>query len=188
MKRYAIGLVGLAGLACLFGLGPVDSRKTHTENVHREFKALFEDMALVDQGLLGVSRVETLGLDAHGGGRPNSAWGRSKDWHTSVQIFGAKGAPLTADNLTLRYHNWLGTGPSMRGSSIKSLDLAKLAVQKLAAGEKGPFVAESGNIEMDLRPIRLTNKACLSCHKGMKLNDPVALLAVWTMPKPKPQR
>lgn len=188
MKSYAMSLVGLAGLACLVGFGPVESRKAHTDRVHDEFKALFEDMSLVEKGMLGVSRLETLGLDAHGGGRPKSAVARSTDWRTIVEIYGAKGAPLSPTTITVRYHNWMASGSRMSRNSIDSSELARQAVKKLAAGEKGPFIAKSDETEVDLRPIRLSKKECLSCHKGMKLNDPVALLAVWTAPKPKPKR
>ena len=34
----------------------------------------------------------------------------------------------------------------------------------------------------EVRPVRLSKKECLSCHPGMKLNDPVALIVYSTAP------
>jgi hypothetical protein len=111
-----------------------------------------------------------------------------KDWRYAVTIFGRRGKPLSEGEL----QQTGGTvGPEYaqpRGSTgavtsgrysdgstpnPKVSDLLPIAKSHLAGGGS---TATIDDWTIEARTVHLSKPECLNCHKGSKLNDPIAVL------------
>lgn len=93
--------------------------------------------------------------------------------HVGVFGLGAKGKPLTTENLRV-----YGQIPV---KTERPVQLAKVELSKMVA--EGRVHHESSISDSDLKiwikPLKLTKRECLSCHEGMKIGDVVGALAFY---------
>lgn len=66
---------------------------------------------------------------------------------------------------------------SMGTTNQRLLDFADESVKLLTASPKGTFKKKIGDWQLYAEAIFLRKKECLTCHKSMKLNDPIAVSA-----------
>lgn len=184
MRPIAILLAGCGiFLAALPALSVGESRATVINDMHKHYLARFDDLSMVKNGDFGISRVESSKLKAHlrSKGVPHY---NDDNWLNSVVIFGNHGKPLDPKTIESRYSR----APSATKAHLKpdytgwdgiadaQIKLVKGAVE---AWNKGDVTAKSvnhGKTYLEVRPIKLSKKECLSCHSGMKVGTPVAAI------------
>jgi hypothetical protein len=159
------------------------------DKMHAYYVKQFDDLKMTKEGVFGTSRIESSKIKNHdrSGGDPGY---QSKDWYNTVQIYGSHGKPLVAGKTEFRYNrlpNGLPYGykevdmayrtpsESRAMASVKA-GLIDTAVKRWASGNHSPCGATYGHVYMEARPILMDKKECLSCHTGMKLNQPVAVM------------
>ena len=154
------------------------------------YQAQFANLELTEKGMFGTSRIESSSIRSHGrdGGDPGY---RSKEWSTAVSIWGNHGKPLNAEKIEQRYSRLpnrsaiadkLGTSETGQYEAF-----VRNAAKKFSTGFKRPAFLELGHRYFEARPIRLSNRKCLSCHTDSRLNDPVAVI-VYTMSPAAPPK
>ena len=173
------------------GPGASKSEKL-VDKMHDHYVERFNDLEATKRGVFGASRVESDNINSHHkpGGDPGYD---PEGFQTTVAIFGAHGKPLTTSNLSLRFSRHPGPvknderlpAPPARKDNRSELDKGKGVVKKWAKDGGKPVTAKEGETLWEARPIRLTKKECVSCHAGMKLNDPVAVIVYRVTPKIK---
>lgn len=200
-------LAGFLGLALFFVALSAQTQSTvsaHVDRVHSRIVADLNDLSLfMKDGRLmtleeakrarpeigfGTSRISKTYIDAHlhGSFGPNI---REPNHATSIHIFGNRGRALSANGLALRYHRIPDRGGDRtRGVATnpqghKPVDKSSLARKVVASWGKSPpkpFRTRDGVHTIEFRPILLTKRACLSCHAGMQVGEPVAV-AMYTL-------
>ena len=180
---------GIACSAAFSGQQKPESREQLLDRMHVYYVKQFEDLEAVKRGEFGVSRIEKNDIKKHArrGGDPGLA---SRDWSNVVEIYGNHGMPLIPGEVTQRYsrfpnrvYSGTNTAPyDMKAATEARLELVNTAVKSWRNPEPKPIGKSIGTLRLEARPILLTRKECLSCHKGMKLNQPVALMLYSVVP------
>lgn len=153
--------------AAIKQVGSETARVRIVEEVHRKLQSQFDDLKNLDKGF-GVSRIEINKVLRHPIGSPG---GYDEDgWRVGIGIYGNDGKPLDAAKLKLKYTRF-GAESAVRVVENPAAD----ALKKFAKGQTEPYVWRRGDMVVEARFFRLTDKKCLGCHTGMKLNDPVAI-------------
>ncbi len=98
---------------------------------------------------------------------------RSAGWSYVVAMYGNAGKPLRRCSLKRSAAIYASTISTPSDANLETL--ANQALAKI--GNKENFTRDGSTWLINVRPVRLSNRLCLNCHGGMKLSDPVALLA-----------
>jgi len=161
-------------------------------NVRRQFvdvidafvQERFLDLSATEKGEFGVSRIESNMIDAHF--KRTNPPVKKDGLGAGVAIYGAKGKALKPENLQHRFSRW-GHDSAVPPERLRKLmvDLKQISatVSEFAKDPKmerkefarNPYYAQ-------IRPVRLSKRECLSCHQGMKLGEPVALVVYTILP------
>jgi hypothetical protein len=174
-----------AALVCAALAGPTKAPSVG-EQVRKSYQEVFDDISLIDKdNRFGVSRLEGSSITGHGSGRKR--YGQVPGHTVGVVIYGNKGKPMEPGAYGQRYSRF--PFPGHRGAApdllVVGRSVAKKAVAAYSKGNLAPVVAKSGLVTVEAHPIRLTKKECLSCHGGMKVGDPVAVIVVSSAPSQK---
>ncbi|MBV6459156.1 MAG: hypothetical protein HONBIEJF_02299 [Fimbriimonadaceae bacterium] len=158
-------------------------RREFVDEIDRIVQERFMDLSATQKGEFGISRIESNMIEAHF--KRTSPPIKKHGLGAGIAIYGAKGKALDVGPLEcrfLRWSAWAG-GPNSGKLRKLTLDLKEIAAtvpefsrdRKLDRKEfaRKPYYAQ-------IRPIRLSKKECLPCHKGMSIDEPVAL-AVYTI-------
>lgn len=185
--KIAISIALLAGASILVAQRsrvrqqdePVKSAKELADRMDAYYQSQFADLTLAKKGIFGMSRIEMSKIDGHtrtGGDGGYDVPGYS----TAVTIYGNHGGKL-AENAEDRFHRLPGgvhPGEYLAPLTVPTDEynrFVKSAIAKVNNGKNGAeFTA--GAWTVFARPVRLTKKECLSCHKSAKPGDAVALI------------
>lgn len=193
-------------ISAIFGANIEESpRSSLVNSMHSYYVKQFENLAfLMDKGVgisriptpptkpksiprFGTSRIERSDIASHtrDGGDPGYS---NKEFATIVAIYGNHGKPLDMATISERYSRQssspgLVKQPPKGYVPPKEIDIIKKVVKKWNSGKVEPVTETHGVTYMEVRPIKLTKKECLSCHQNMKLNDPVAVMVYKLIPR-----
>lgn len=177
-----MNLIAIAPLLVnLIGLQQKETVEKYVSRVDSVFQEQFRDLALVEKGIVGMSRMESASIIRHGGGAPGRAI-RNKEFRLAVFIFGNRGSRLDFKTVRTGYARpAFGGGPEVIRFNYKDPTL-KEAIKRFQDRKVNSVVVKRGVVRWELRPVRLSKKECLSCHKGMMLGNPVAVMVYGTAP------
>ena len=168
-------------LVSLVGLQPREMVETYVSRVDAMFQEQFRDLALVDQGFMGMNRIDRALITKHGGGAIPRATVK-KDILLTVLIFGNKGKKLDFATVQTRFvRPAFGEGSEKIKFNHKDPTL-KEAIKRFQDRKVNSVTVKRDAVRWELRPVRLSKQECLSCHKGMKMGDPVAVMTYGTTP------
>ncbi len=140
-----------------------------------------------EPGMLGIGRMDRFELLQGGHGIMGAELGHDKSreaamkaikgWRNWDYLFGNKTHRLTAETAQLSGHvGWdapiPGVNPKTFPSGAQALKLAKEALDS----KSGTADATHGKWLWAARPIKFTDKRCLSCHSESKLGDTAGVL------------
>lgn len=188
-KRVMVtGATALAVIAVTAQNGNAE-RSALIDKMHTYYVKQFDNLQMTKDGVFGASRIESSKIKHHGrsGGDPGY---ESKDWYNMVQIYGNHGQPLVPDKMVLRYSRLPNPLPAgykeaemvpKNPADARDLPKVKAGLVQTAAnrwkkGDMAPWGTQYGHVFMQVRPIVLDKSACLGCHTGMKLGQPVAAM------------
>lgn len=98
--------------------------------------------------------------------------------------FGNGPKPLTADNLQLKMQQYSWPDHDVTNENALKDSATEFAVQSFSKLLDGQIPSMNLNgWDFEARIMRLTDRACLSCHTENKLGDPVAVFVFATKPK-----
>ncbi|GEM_PF-6805207 len=150
------------------------------------YQSQFADLELAKAGIFGTSRVESSEIGHHRrqGGDPGY---RSEAWVTTVSLFGCRGESLKAATLSNRYRRLPNGTSAVEPEDFPKIDEGVLAsaVKRFASTKAKPLVIRKKDVFVEIRPVRLSKRECLSCHSWAKVGDPVALMLYVVSPKKK---
>lgn len=167
-------------LVNLIGLQPREMVETYVSRVDAQFQEQFRDLTLVEKGFVGMSRLDRVVITKHGGGATPRAIVK-KDIRMAVFIFGNEGKKLEFTSIKKRFER-----PAIGGDERVEFEqrdpTLKEAIKRFQNSKVNSVVVKRGVVRWELRPVRLSKKECLSCHKGMMLGNPVAVMTYGTAP------
>ncbi len=184
IDKVAIGTGILAALLSLAEFGAEKEPRARVERLDAAYQKDFADLRLARKGIFGLGRVEGGTLKNHIRRTTEAKTGR-KELMATVAIFGTRGKELQPESLELRYSRWPGPVGKIEGTAPSKAAVAELlasSARKAIVGDEGPFVRTSKNWRMEVRPVRLSTRECLSCHNELQLDDPVALILYTVYP------
>lgn len=170
------------------------ARRRFVDEIDKALQERFIDLSETEKGRFGISRIEANMIDAHF--KRTNPPVRKDGLSGGIAIYGSKGKPLDPKTMQVRFSRWSGSSAGIPPEQMRKLmvDLKEISAtipgfkrdKKLDRKEfaRKPYYAQ-------IRPIRLSQSECLSCHKGMSLGDPVALAVYTALPlaeQPKPPR
>lgn len=178
------GAVALASVASTSGSAPDKQIDKIIGEMDAKYQALFADLTLTKDGTFGIGRVEMDEIKSHGR-KPSRP--ETPGFMTNVSIFGNEGKPLSSDRLDRRYTKDINgvTHRRDKGEGRAEYELALKAVKGWSKGGHQPVKAVRGDVFFEARPVLLSKKECIDCHKGMKLNQPVAVMVYAVAPTGK---
>ncbi|MBS1714428.1 MAG: hypothetical protein JST30_08845 [Armatimonadetes bacterium] len=185
-RRWAVLGCGLALAAAASTAGLSGDKQVDkiVAELDAKYQALFADLALTKDGTFGIGRVEVDNIKTHGRkpSRPTTP-----GFLTNVAIFGNKGKPLSAQGLERRYTKDMNgvTHRRDKGEGRAEYELALKAVKEWSKGGRSPLKAVRGDVAFEARPVLLSKKECVDCHKGMKRGQPVAVMVYAVAPTGK---
>ncbi|MFZ4507108.1 MAG: hypothetical protein ACOYON_05345 [Fimbriimonas sp.] len=169
-------LTAVAVLACVPAMGgQTVTAESVVNKVHNHFKARFDDLSATKKGLMGTSRVELDLVKGHYT-RSTPPGYDENGWTVGIAMYGTHGKPLKGNKLELRYSRFSKVaGP--RGSGLA---FAREALVQLQRDPRRVITKQKEGVRWVARAFTLTKPACLPCHSGMKVGDPV-LVGVYTV-------
>ena len=185
-------------LVSLIGFQPKETPESYVARVDAYYQEVFRDLSLVDQGLVGTTRIERSSLSKHRGGDFKVPQRKDREMWFEVYIYGNRGKPLNFASIESRYERHYPftadfelehmkaaktPGKSVVDYRVRKEDpTLKEAIKRFQNSKVNSVVVKRGVVRWELRPVRLSKKECLSCHKSMKLGDPVAVMTYGTAP------
>lgn len=183
MRKAAIPLLALGVVASnvLAQHSDEAAAKSVVDEAHNYYVREFNDLSLAKEGVFGTARIERSEIKNYRreGGDPSY---RDDKFQSTVWIFGAHGKPLAPGTVSNRYSRSPGAVPAgyrpaiSKTSRVNVPNFVNKAVSAWAKGGVQPFVKWDQGLRLEARPIVLSKKECLGCHKGMKLGQPVAVM------------
>lgn len=183
MRKAAIPLLALGVIASnvLAQHDDEAAAKAVVDQAHDYYVKEFNDLALAKEGVFGTARIERSEIKNHrrDGGDPSY---RNDKFQSTVWIYGAHGKSLSSGAVTQRYGRSPSSVPSgyqPAKSKASTLNVPKFVEAAVSAWTKRgarPLVKWDQGVRLEARPILLSKKECLNCHKGMKLGQPVAVM------------
>lgn len=183
MRKAAFPLLALGVVASnvLAQHNDEAAAKAVVDEAHNYYVKEFNDLSLAKDGVFGTARIEISEIKNHrrDGGDPSY---RDDKFQSTVWIYGAHGKPLLSGSVSNRYSRSPGAVPAgyrpaiNKTARVNVASFVEKAVSAWAKSGAKPFVKWDQGLRLEARPIVLSKKECLSCHKGMKLGQPVAVM------------